>query len=511
MDFRSAPFPRSLLWSVAIALIAASTATAAIEPVTPDATPEARALLQLLYDMSGRHTLTGQHNYPAIRDRNTRFASHYIGETPIVFSTDFGFAKSGDTDSYLARPDIVQECIRQHRLGSLITICWHAVPPTADEPIPFRKPPNSDPKALASVQGQLLDEQFKELLTPGSSLYNHWCAQVDAIAGYLQQLQDAHVPVLWRPYHEMNGDWFWWGGRTGEYSTERLYRQIFDRLVNHHHLKNLIWVWSVDRVTKPEMAHDKYFPGLPFVDVLGLDVYRNDFAQKYYDSLKKLSGGKPLTLAEVGNPPSLEILQAQPRWAYYVVWAGMVRNTTRKQYDALMQGDRYLSMEDPSYSQVSAAYRRACGFEPVSTSRRRPDFSGSWLLDEDRSDFGHTGASSAPTKIDITQGENALLLRSTRALEFADDQIIEESIPLDGSESKTEFMNSPRVTTASLSSNDGSLNLRSVTSLNWSAPGSKIVTNETWSLVERGRSLSIHRVVESPMGRQETTLVYERR
>ena len=56
--------------------------------------------------------------------------------------------------------------------------------------------------------------------------------------------QDAHVPVV-RPYHEMNGDWFWRGGRTGQYSTAALYRQLFDRLVNHHHLNNLIWVWSM--------------------------------------------------------------------------------------------------------------------------------------------------------------------------------------------------------------------------------------------------------------------------
>lgn len=513
MDFRPTLFPRSWLCAFfsACACLAVSTAAAAVDPVTPNALPEARALLQLLYDISGRYTLTGQHNYPNIRDRNTRFATNYIGETPIVFSTDFGFAKSGDTDSYLARPDIVQECIRQHRLGSLITICWHAVPPTANEPVTFRKLPNGNPNALASVQGQLLDEQFKELLTPGTPLYQHWCAQVDAIAVYLKQLQEAHVPVLWRPYHEMNGDWFWWGGRTGEYSTERLYRQIFDRLVNHHQLKNLIWVWSMDRVTKPEMVHEKYFPGLQYVDVLGLDVYRNDFAQKYYDSLEKLSGGKPLTLAEVGNPPTLAILQTQPRWTYYVVWAGMVRNTIRKQYDTLMDGDRYLNLEDATYGNTSATYRRACGLDPVLNLVRRTDFSGTWLLDENRSDFGRMGASNAPTKFEIHQNDTSLLWRSTRVLEFADDQITEESVTLDGRESKSEFMNSPRVTTALPAEHDRSMKLHSTTSLSWGAPGVKMVTDETWTLAERGRFLSIHRVVQSPMGSQESTLVYERR
>lgn len=107
------------------------TIVSANEPVTPNASAEAKALLQFLYEISGQYTLAGQHNYPNIKDKNTRFATKYIGKTPAVFSIEWGHAKAGDTDSYLARPDIVQECIRQHKLGSVITICWHAVPPTS--------------------------------------------------------------------------------------------------------------------------------------------------------------------------------------------------------------------------------------------------------------------------------------------------------------------------------------------------------------------------------------------
>ncbi len=302
--------------SVCSVFLTSLSAAPSAAPVTPNASPEVHALIQLLHDLSGKYTLTGQHNYPNIKDRNTQFARKYLGKTPAVFSTDFGHAEPGNSDSYLARPDIVKECIRQHQRGALVTICWHAVPPTADEPVTFRPLPGSDPRALKSVQGKLLDEQFRDVLTPGTPLYQHWCAQVDAIAVFLKQLEDAHVPVLWRPYHEMNGDWFWWGGRGAD--TVALYRQIFDRLVNHHHLTNLVWVWSMDRVSKPGMEHEKYFPGIEYVDVLGLDVYGNDFAQSYYESLESLSQGKPITLAEVGNPPSLEILKAQPKWTYFV-------------------------------------------------------------------------------------------------------------------------------------------------------------------------------------------------
>ena len=360
------------LLPIFLGLPACSRGRRIVQPVTPKASPEVRALVQVLNDLSGRFTLTGQHNFPNTRSRNSEFAARYIGKSPAIFASDFGFAKPGDTDSYLARPEIVQEAIRQHQRGSLVDLCWHAVPPTADEPVTFRPLPGSDPRKLVSVQGQLTDEQFKDLLTPGTPIYEHWCAQVDAIAVFLKQLQDAHVPVLWRPYHEMNGNWFWWGGRTGQYSTIALYRQLFDRLVNHHHLDNLIWVWSVDRPGKNAQEHAKFFPGRDFVDVLALDVYGSDFAQSYYDSLVALADGKPVALDEVGNPPSPEILRAQPLWIYYGIWTGMVRNTPKRQYASLMRESSTLRIGPMRAPSPPTGGPAAC--HPCLLPRRPPIF-----------------------------------------------------------------------------------------------------------------------------------------
>ncbi len=480
----------------------------AAKPVTPRASPEAAALLQVLYDISGKYILTGQHNYPSVGARNSEFASKYIGKTPVIFGKDMGFAKAGDTDSYLARPDIVKEAIRQHQMGSLVALCWHAVPPTADEPVTFRPLPNSDPNLLKSVQGKLTDEQFRDVLTPGTALYNHWCSQVDEVAVFLKQLQDAHVPVLWRPYHEMNGDWFWWGGRTGEFSTAALYRQIFDRLVNHHHLNNLIWVWSMDRPGKPGMEHAKYFPGTEYVDVLALDVYGSDFAQSYYDSLVALSQGKPMVLAEVGNPPKPEILGKQPRWAYYMTWSGMVRNTPRRDYSELMHDPRVLNLEDPAYSSATAPYRKACGLPPLHFEPAPADFSGTWVFDEDKSELGRMGAGMSPARLDVAQRGNELDIKTTRIVEYADDQVVDEKLTLDGAESKSEFMSSPRVTTARLSDGGEHITIDSVVTFTWGAPGAKMTTKDTWSLLNGGKTLSIQRHVSSFRGVQDQSLVF---
>ena len=430
----------------------------------------------------------------------------------MVFSTDWGHAREGDTDSYTARPDIVEECIRQHRLGSIITICWHAVPPTADEPVTFRPLPGTATDSLSSVQGQMMDEQFKDVLTPGTELYKRWCAQVDTVAYYLRKLQDADVPVLWRPYHEMNGNWFWWGGRLGEYSTKALYRQLFDRYVNHHKLKNLIWVWSVDRPHNPDMYFSNYYPGNGHLDILSLDVYRRDFNQAYYDSLVVLSQGKPVVLAEVGNPPAPAILDNQPKWGFYVTWAGMVRNTLKSEYEILRNDSRILGLEDSAYVKVITPYRSACGLPQLTSKKEQPaDFSGEWIFNEEKSILDDFGVMFIPYKLEIIHKGNDIAINSTRILEYADDEITEEKMTLDSTEYESEFWNSPLIKTATLSDNGKKILFTSRVILQMGDNKNEIITNEIWSLNDFGETLSLEQSSTSFWGKREITLIYDKR
>jgi hypothetical protein len=82
-------------------------------PVTASASPEARALLQVLYSISGEHTLTGQHNYPNTKDTYTLRTAQVCGKVPAVFGQDFGFAAPGNQDAAAARPDVIAEIKRQ--------------------------------------------------------------------------------------------------------------------------------------------------------------------------------------------------------------------------------------------------------------------------------------------------------------------------------------------------------------------------------------------------------------
>lgn len=319
------------------------------EPVNPDATAEARALLKTLCAVSGKGILTGQHNFPNHRAQDTDKVFAITNKYPAIWGSDFGFTGGEDKDSILHRDLMIEEAKKQAAAGSIVYLCWHMMRPTEDEP----GVPGDSWKG--SVQARLTDEQWLELITPDTPLHKRWENYIDTAAGYLKQLQDAHIPVLWRPMHENNGGFFWWGGRPGPGGTAQLYREIYARMVYVHHLNNLIWVWNQNGPA-PSGEFFGFFPGQRYVDVVSYDDYR-ELSDRYYYELLDLAEGKPIALGEVGVPPSPEILKAQPRWAWFMVWAGMV-DRQADAFRAAYSNSYMISRGDPVPRDSAAAQRK---------------------------------------------------------------------------------------------------------------------------------------------------------
>ena len=179
------------------------------DPVNPEATPEARALLKNLCAISGRYILSGQHNFPAHLSEHSEKLANFAGKYPAVWGSDFGFTGGDDKDSVTHRQEMIDEAKKQAAQGSIIVLCWHMLRPTEDEP--------GTPGASwrGSVQARLTDEQWAELITPDTPLHKRWEKYMDTAADYLKQLQDAHIPVLFRPMHENNGDFLLVGRPSG--------------------------------------------------------------------------------------------------------------------------------------------------------------------------------------------------------------------------------------------------------------------------------------------------------
>jgi mannan endo-1,4-beta-mannosidase len=291
------------------------------EPVNPNATPEARELLKKLCEISGNGVLTGHHNFPNNLSQHSDKIFEITGKYPAVWGSDFGFLDGEDKDSIIHRDRMIEEAKKQAAAGSIITLCWHMLRPTEDEP--GKAGENGRPSASwsGSVQARLTDDQWLELITSDSPLHQRWEKYMDTAAAFLKQLQDAHVPVLWRPMHENNGNFFWWGGRPGIYGTQHLFREVYNRMVHVHHLDNLIWVWNQNGPAPGGEFYD-YFPGQQYVDVVSYDNYR-ELSDRFYHELLTIANGKSIALGELSTPPSVEVLKSQPRWVWFMTWAGM--------------------------------------------------------------------------------------------------------------------------------------------------------------------------------------------
>lgn len=172
----------------------------------------------------------------------------------------------------------------------------------------------------------------------GTKLNATWMAEVDAVAKNLQQFQDKGVVVLFRPFHEMNGDWFWWQTKNPaeNKSFQSLWRHLFDYLTAKKQLHNLLWVYS------PNAYSGRYlelYPGDAFVDIVGLDYYSlNGQLPKVdgYDQL--LSLRKPFALTELSpiksdwhQPPNpsdytqllIGIKKNMPKTIFWMAWDGV--------------------------------------------------------------------------------------------------------------------------------------------------------------------------------------------
>ena len=158
-------------------------------------------------------------------------------------------------------------------------------------------------------------------LTEGTWENDVYEADMAEIISYLTLLQDEGIPVLWRPYHEAAGGWFWWGKDAASFKA--LWVDMFNRF-QAAGLNNLIWVWT------SETGDDDWYPGDAYVDIIGRDLYGNAAADcaSQYNTLAATYGNKMVALSECGYGESTsstvglisEQWAAGARWAWFMPW-----------------------------------------------------------------------------------------------------------------------------------------------------------------------------------------------
>lgn len=209
--------------------------------------------------------------------------------------------------------------------GSLVTIGWHANNPWTG-------------RAFNDLSGL---GHLGDIIDPNKTVSVAWLKELDTAAAGLLDLQSAGVVVLWRPFLEMNGRWFWWGATQPTPKEFRaVWAHMFHYFSNVKGLHNLLWVYAPNNG-----APMYYYPGADLVDIVGVDDYHETTIIDQYGELASL--GKPLALTEKGPPLATAgktsrvfeglvpvLITKFPLITYFQAWSGplaIVNNLGRSQ------------------------------------------------------------------------------------------------------------------------------------------------------------------------------------
>ena len=292
-------------------------------PVNPTATAEAQQLYQRLLGQYGKKALSG---VVANVDWNTREAENvheWTGKWPVVNVFDFiniHASKDVNKKGWIDYSDL-SPVTAWHRAGGVVGCMWH-----------WQVLANNGTNRTCSPGEKPGETSFdpSQVYVEGTPENRQATRDLDQVAGYLKKMQQAGIPVIWRPLHEAAGNtyefegggaWFWWGAKGAE-TYKKLWRWMYDRLVRYHRLNNLLWVWNA------QMGDHDWYPGDDVVDIVGRDNYA---ALQYplWKEFKQLSDEYPtkmITLAECGNGDEVHIslwskIWAQgSRWSWFMTW-----------------------------------------------------------------------------------------------------------------------------------------------------------------------------------------------
>jgi len=281
-------------------------------PVTADPTPNTKRLFDFLMECRGKRFIAGQ-QYLQRHELEDVVYYKETGRLPALRGYDFmGISGLGGSYDQIGR---ALECGK--RTGSIITMCWHWYAPDNMEAAEkygafYYKTTDYDRKTSFDIIKAARD---------GTDENRFVIREIDMVARALKVFEREDVPVIWRPLHEANGGWFWWGNH-GEESIRAykwLWYTIFDRFMNYHKLRNLIWVWN---------GQDKQMEVSPNTfDIVGDDLYPdppNHSSQ--YERFKVMSGlshGKAAALTEAGSIPDPEMmLRDKAEWLWWMPWWG---------------------------------------------------------------------------------------------------------------------------------------------------------------------------------------------
>lgn len=282
-------------------------------PVNKNATPAAARLLQYLSETAGQKLITGQHTQTKPMEELSYIAGvtgrmpKLVGFELLACSPNINERDAGEeclAEVYQNRGTVAAALSLAQAKDIIVTLSFHWFSPIGGRD--------------KSFYAKNTDFDARRVLIEGTPEREAFYRDMSVIAAELEKFKAAGIPVLWRPFHESDGEWFWWGAKGPEIARE-LYKLMFDYYVNVRHLDNLLWVWNC--------RLKEGWPGDEYVDVVSVDVYlpehtRSDYAEYYTALTSATTHNKVAALAEVGCLPDMDMwAKSRVPWAYYMAWS----------------------------------------------------------------------------------------------------------------------------------------------------------------------------------------------
>ncbi len=267
-------------------------------------------LYEYIVSLNGDKILTGQQEstWMGSVDYEFEYLTEKTGQLPVIRGFDY---MNDDFEG------VNERAISWHEKGGIVTICWHCGSDFSGE-------------WKDAMEDTVAD--WDMMLTEGTEAYDAMVAGMDKAAEALRKLQEKGVPVLWRPFHEFDGTWFWWGKCTSEQFVT-MWRIMYDRYTEHWQLNNLIWVLGFS--DQGADSKERYV-GDDYCDIIGADTYNIELCRELYKKMKNITDApKPLCLHECGENPSIVELNFSP-WSYFMTWHTEYltdRNTDKELFD----------------------------------------------------------------------------------------------------------------------------------------------------------------------------------
>lgn len=282
-------------------------------PINENAIKEVKEVLAYFSRMEGQGIITGQHTQTMEQEELTKIYE-ITGKLPAMCGFEL-LSYSPNIRLETADEACITEVERNRGTlekawewagrGGLITFTWHWFSPLGGKD--------------KSFYTKNTDFNPEEALKEGTPENIAMCRDLDDMASLLKPFCDKHIPILWRPFHESEGDWFWWGSRGPQVAKE-LFRFMYRYYTQEHHLDNLIWVWN------SPLANG--YVGDAYCDIISRDIYppahaHGAFREKYDELIKITKRKKGAALAETGIIPDAdELMEEAVPWLWYMTWSG---------------------------------------------------------------------------------------------------------------------------------------------------------------------------------------------